>query len=187
MATSAHGLLSHETRFPVPSLRCPGWICEVMTRITMPFLSSSSCSLVVLDTRILPCGGSLKAEGAIIPGCWLTRCSSANKAAEGNLHLFVSLAPRKDPCCCPALQLVPTLKEHRRGTSAPGLLGTEGKGKAAFVAWPASPAAPKTAVSKACPGCMMAGPLPPETAEGSITPGHGAQGLGARRLEKQDP
>lgn len=35
-----------------------------MTRITMLFLSSSFRSLVVLDTRILPCGGFPQSGGS---------------------------------------------------------------------------------------------------------------------------
>ena len=37
--------------------------------------------------------------------------------------------------------------------------------------WPASAAAPETAVSKACPGCTMAGPSPQEAAEGASAAG----------------
>ena len=66
VATSAHGLwlLSPETRFPVPSLRCSGWLWEVLTGIATPFLSASCCSLVALDTRIPPCAGFLESRGS---------------------------------------------------------------------------------------------------------------------------
>ena len=37
--------------------------------------------------------------------------------------------------------------------------------------WPASAAAPETAVSKACPGCTMAEPSPQEAAEGASAAG----------------
>lgn len=123
----------------------------------------------------------LKAEGALFQPAGLTTCSSAKQGHLRNLH--ISLAPRKDPCCCSALQLIPKLKnteetlqrqvfqELRERERQPR--GVTGR------LWP-----PGSQFFQGVPQAHDGGAIAPKDSgapprEGSITPGKGAQGAGA--------